>query len=216
MTTAEQNYRLLQEIEANRRFLLMAYQQNPKLLESAETRIRQLFEVAAPRWSDDLGKGGRAKQRGISLIELIMFIIIVSAALAGVLRVMNQITGRSADPLLRKQALAVAESMLEEVQLQDLKPPAACPGALAANAARSGVGCVTDYNGYRTTAGILDFSTNAAVAGLGNYNITGVAVAPIAALGGTAIMAGSGVMITVTVADPTGAATEVTGYRVGN
>ena len=47
MRTAEQNYRLLQEIEANRRFLLMAYQQNPRLLESAEMRIKQLFEIPA-------------------------------------------------------------------------------------------------------------------------------------------------------------------------
>ena len=30
--TAEQNYRLLQEIEANRKFILLAYLQNPKLL----------------------------------------------------------------------------------------------------------------------------------------------------------------------------------------
>ncbi len=44
MTTAEKNFILLQEIEANRRFLLMAYQQNPKLLENAEARIKQLFD----------------------------------------------------------------------------------------------------------------------------------------------------------------------------
>jgi hypothetical protein len=43
MLTAEQNYRLLQEIDANRTFILMAYRQNPKLLERAEPRIRQLF-----------------------------------------------------------------------------------------------------------------------------------------------------------------------------
>jgi len=48
MTTAEKNFILLQEIEANRRFLLMAYQQNPKLLENAEARIKQLFEKPAP------------------------------------------------------------------------------------------------------------------------------------------------------------------------
>ncbi|MCR4304735.1 MAG: hypothetical protein NUV63_11025 [Gallionella sp.] len=47
MLTAEQNYRLLQEIEANRMFLLMAYQQNSKLLESAEMGIKQLFEMPA-------------------------------------------------------------------------------------------------------------------------------------------------------------------------
>jgi hypothetical protein len=39
--TAEQNYRLLQEIDANRRFLLAAYRDNPALLARAEPRIRQ-------------------------------------------------------------------------------------------------------------------------------------------------------------------------------
>lgn len=57
------------------------------------------------------------RQRGISLIELIMFIVIVSVALAGILLVMNTVTRGSADPLIHKQALAIAESMLEEVEL---------------------------------------------------------------------------------------------------
>ena len=57
------------------------------------------------------------KQRGISLIELIMFIVIVSVALAGILLVMNVTTKNSADPIIHKQALAIAESLLEEVEL---------------------------------------------------------------------------------------------------
>lgn len=153
-------------------------------------------------------------QRGISLIELIMFIVIISVALAGILLVMNLVTRHSADPLIRKQALAIAESMLEEIKLQDLSG-VACAGTLGANAARASVSSVCDYNGYSTTAGILDFSTNAAVLNLGGYNITGVAVTQIASLGGTPITAGSGVMITVTVADPTGATVGATGYRAG-
>jgi MSHA pilin protein MshD len=59
----------------------------------------------------------RHKQRGISLIELIMFIVIVSVALAGILLVMNTVTRSSADPLIHKQALAIAEALLEEVEL---------------------------------------------------------------------------------------------------
>jgi MSHA pilin protein MshD len=59
----------------------------------------------------------RIRQRGISLIELIMFIMIVSVALAGILLVMNVTTKSSADPLVHKQALAIAESLLEEVEL---------------------------------------------------------------------------------------------------
>lgn len=49
--TADDNLRLIREIEANRAFLLAAYQQNPKLLACAEARIRELFEplpVASP------------------------------------------------------------------------------------------------------------------------------------------------------------------------
>jgi len=42
--TAEENLRLIREIEANRAFLLAAYRQNPHLLARAEPRIRALFE----------------------------------------------------------------------------------------------------------------------------------------------------------------------------
>ncbi len=59
----------------------------------------------------------RHRQLGISLIELIMFIVIVSVALAGILLVLNVTTKSSADPLVHKQALAIAESLLEEVEL---------------------------------------------------------------------------------------------------
>src|SRR4051794_24643993 len=60
----------------------------------------------------------RFAQAGISLIELIMFMVIVSVGLAGILSVMTVTTRASADPMLRKQAIAVAESLLEEIQLQ--------------------------------------------------------------------------------------------------
>ncbi len=56
-------------------------------------------------------------QAGISLIELIMFIVVVGIGVAGILSVFNITTRSSADPLQRKQALAVAEALLEEVAL---------------------------------------------------------------------------------------------------
>jgi MSHA pilin protein MshD len=62
----------------------------------------------------------RHNQRGISLVELIMFIVIVSVSLAGILLVMNATTKSSADPLIHKQSLAIAESLLEEVELMPL------------------------------------------------------------------------------------------------
>ena len=43
--SADENYRLLQEIEANRAFILTAYLQNPQLLEQAEDRIKLLLQA---------------------------------------------------------------------------------------------------------------------------------------------------------------------------
>jgi hypothetical protein len=42
--TPEENLRLLQEIEANRAFILLAYQADPALLKVADPEIRRLFE----------------------------------------------------------------------------------------------------------------------------------------------------------------------------
>lgn len=75
------------------------------------------------------------RQSGISLIELVMFIMIVSVGIVGILSVINVTAKSSADPQLRKQALAVAEALLEEVRLMPFTvcdpdgydPDVACP-----------------------------------------------------------------------------------------
>ena len=68
-------------------------------------------------FSDAMPRPPRARrQRGVTLIELIMFIVIVSVALAGIIAVMRLTTANSADPLRRKQAIMIAEGLLEEVR----------------------------------------------------------------------------------------------------
>jgi MSHA pilin protein MshD len=67
--------------------------------------------------------------RGLTLVELIVFIVIVSAAVAGVLSVYNVVVRASADPAITKQTLAIAEAVLEEAQL---KPFTFCDPADAA------------------------------------------------------------------------------------
>ena len=57
------------------------------------------------------------RQRGFTLIEALMFIVIIGIALVGILQVINFTTSNSADPLRRKQALMIAESLMEEIQL---------------------------------------------------------------------------------------------------
>lgn len=55
------------------------------------------------------------KQHGFSIIELLVFIVVVGIAVTGVLQVFSSTSRTSVDPVVRKQAMAVAESLLEEV-----------------------------------------------------------------------------------------------------
>ena len=86
-------------------------------------------------------------QAGLSLIELIMFIVIVGIGIAGILKVFNLTTQKSADPQVRKQMLSVAEALLEEVELKSFTycDPDDPNAALAATI--SSAGCTGGTNG---------------------------------------------------------------------
>ena len=80
------------------------------------TRNRLPWHAAghAPAWH---GTGGQRAQRGATLIELVMFVVIVGVAVAGILAVYTNTVRSSEDPLTRKQMLSIAEAMLEETAL---------------------------------------------------------------------------------------------------
>lgn len=204
----------LAQSEQMRAFFIEMWKQNPALAKQGGVKVRNLLtqlervDLEAKPFSP-MGKGREGgKQRGISLIELIMFIVIVSVALAGILLVMNVTTKSSADPLIHKQALAIAESLLEEIELQDFISVSGVTNAVTQANRAAEYHIVGDYNAFATT-GIFPVSGVAAIAGLENYN-TNVTVAN-AALGG--IAAGSAVQITVTVTDPQGNDIQISGYR---
>lgn len=58
------------------------------------------------------------RPQGFSLIEVVVFIVVLGIAFAGMLILFNQVTKASVDPLVRKQALAIAASLLEEIELK--------------------------------------------------------------------------------------------------
>lgn len=81
------------------------------------------------------------QQRGVTLIELILFIMIIGIALTAILGVMNVTTRHSADTVRDKQALMIAEGLLEEVQLARLS---FCdPGSDNFDTAASSSACTT-------------------------------------------------------------------------
>lgn len=58
------------------------------------------------------------EQLGVTLVELVVFMVIVSVALMGVLKVLEITNKGSVDPLVRKQAISIAESLLLEIEQQ--------------------------------------------------------------------------------------------------
>jgi MSHA pilin protein MshD len=154
------------------------------------------------------------RQRGFTLIELIIFIVVVSIALAGILSVMNTVVKSSADPMVRKQTIAIAESLLEEILLKDYCDPdtlntSVSPSTCGTNAVESGRNTyddVDDYAGY-TSTGIVDM-TGAATPGLAQYNISPAVAVDTVALGGLTVK-----RVTVSVTGPQGAVVSLTGYR---
>jgi MSHA pilin protein MshD len=165
----------------------------------------------------------RRLARGITLVELLVFIVVVSVGLAGVLAVYNTVVRRSADPLVAKQMTAVAEALLEEVQLMPFtfcdpddanaltaNSPADCAGGTPAETRGDNVNPfdnVADYNGLSLPA-ITDIAGNS-VPGLAGYSAS-INVTPTA-LG--VIPASEALQITVTVTGPGGETFALSGFR---
>lgn len=166
------------------------------------------------------------RAQGLTLIELLLFVVVVGIALAAMLRVFTTATLASADPLVRRQQLAIAESLLREVMLMPLTwcdpddpnastatDASACttPEALGPEGeSRHGPAFfdnVSDYAGFSMN-GITDI-TGAAVPGLASYQAS-VAVAA-AALDN--VPAAEALRITVTVTAPGSDPLRLQGWR---
>lgn len=110
-------------------------------------------------------------QQGTTLIELLVSIVILSVAVTGIMMVITQLAGSSADPMLREQATAIAQSYMEEVLLQPLTDPQGGEtNGAEAGEVRPVYDDVWDYAGLNDSTGALDQS-GTAITGLEAYNI---------------------------------------------
>lgn len=162
-----------------------------------------------------MSTNSRTASRGFSLVEAVVFIVIVSVALVGVLSVMNLTTQRSADPLIRKQAIAVAESMLEEITLQAFNNPVGGFAGPYTQPNRLYFDDIGDYNGFAPSGGIFPIDSSTAIPGLTGYSLSvSVADADLGPATSTISSAsGNAKRITVTVTGPDNVPVSLSGYR---
>ena len=129
-----------------------------------------------------------------------MFMIIVSVALAGVVSVLNVTVKASADPMIRKNMLSIAESLLEEVQLKPFTwcDPDDATAATATSAAVSVTACSAAIEAIGPEAGELRTSATTPFDNVNDYNGL-VLPSPIPSVSGTSFApAGYSARIAVT------------------
>lgn len=101
---------------------------------------------------------------GFTLIELIVFIVIVSVGLAGILLpIMNNVRN-SADPMIARQMVLIADSLMDEIMAKDTLVGTDTSGI------RSQFDGVMNYNGYSTTG--IQTIDGSPIDGLAGYSLS--------------------------------------------
>ena len=146
----------------------------------------------------------RASERGVTIVELLVSIVIVSIAASTILGVISMTTAGSADPMIRHQAAAIAEAYLEEILLK----PIIDPDGIDGEAARADFDDLDDYNGL-VDAGAHD-QFGAPIAGLADY---GVAVSVAGSAGLPPVPVADAYRVDVVVTHTTAVNFVLSGYR---
>jgi MSHA pilin protein MshD len=107
-----------------------------------------------------------SRQAGTTLIELVVAIVIISIAASSVLMALSTSVTYSADPMIRHQAVAIAEAYLEEIALKSFVDPDGVDG----EGSRDLYDDVDDYDGLVDNGARNQF--DAAIAALSDYTVS--------------------------------------------
>jgi MSHA pilin protein MshD len=146
----------------------------------------------------------RRAQAGVTLVELIVALTLAGVILTSIWSAWSLLGRSSADPLVARQSLAIAQSLLREIELQPI-PGTAMAGATPG---RTGFASIADYHGLTMSAGITDVE-GAAVPGLEGYGAA-ISVTSMALAG---VPSSDGWWVTVTTTGPGGERTVLASWR---
>lgn len=150
------------------------------------------------------------RQRGLTLIEVILSMVVLGIGVAFFISVFGASLQTSADPMQRKQALAVAESMLNEIAAKPFSNPSGGFTGAATQANRALFDDIGDYHGY-ATAGVHSID-GGAVASLSGYDVSVSVTNAALGSGASAVSASNARLITVTV-QYAGGSVSLSSYR---
>ena len=151
------------------------------------------------------------RPRGMTLVELVMAIALAGIMLAALMSAYSSIVGRSADPMVRMQAVAVAESLLEEALLKPFLDPVTgtrCPAPPSGN--RENYNNVCDFNGYSSTG--VTLPNGSTVSGLENYAVA-ITVSDISTGELGSVPTQCALRVSVAVTSPLNETITLNGYR---
>ncbi len=148
-----------------------------------------------------------AIQKGFTLIELVIGIVVILIVVSGLFAALTSMGGSSGDPLPRSQAIALAESYLEEIRLQQYAPLSSCP-AVPPPGGRARFTHICHYQGV-VDNGARDQFDNA-IGGLEDYQVS-VAISQTGQLGSIASVDTQ--LISVTVTSPANETLTLSTYR---
>jgi MSHA pilin protein MshD len=136
--------------------------------------------------------------RGMTLIELVIAIAVISIAVSTVLALLSAQATRSAEAMIREQASAIASAYLSEIMQKNFAGPAVANRAMFNNVNNyvSGPAVVSDQRG-NVVVELDQFRVAVAVNGSA---LNGISVA-------------SAKLVTVTVTHATGVTVRVSGYK---
>jgi MSHA pilin protein MshD len=171
----------------------------------------------------------------MSLIEVVVFIIVLGLGIAGITVLFGKLTESSVDPVVRKQTLAIAASLLEEIELRPFTlcdpddpnvygpGPCAIAEGIGPNEPAAGnetryadprFDNVNDYHGFSMAGANIRGADGSFLSGLANYSVS----VTVATAGGDFGLAADEVLlitVTATHSPAGGAVTTVSlqGYR---
>ena len=109
------------------------------------------------------------RSAGVTLVELIVALVIMGVALAGVVAVYTATTRASVDPVIVQQMQAIADNMMEEILMKPFARPEG--STVTAASGRVNYDQVNDYDYYgKDVVGIRDVEGNP-IPGLERYTV---------------------------------------------